>query len=109
MGEAARKKLARDARPEENIIPGSHGPVQPEVAEFLRKALDTFKRHLPGFDFTLFVMERPEHAGTRAPRFNYGSTVERPDMVALLKAFIAQNEDMAAIDKAMSGEAKGNG
>mgnify|MGYP001806246138 CR=1 FL=1 len=109
MGEAARKKLARDASSEENLIPGTHRPAQPEAAEFMRRTLDVFRRSLPGYDFALFVIEKPEHAEARDPRFNYASTIERPDMIALLKAFIAQNEDMAAIDKAMSGEAQGNG
>lgn len=110
MGESARKKLARDASNEENIVPGTHRPAQPEAAEFMRRTLDVFRLTMPGYDFALFLIEKPEHAPAGVdPRFNYASTIERSDMVALLKAFIAQNAEMEAIDKAMSGEAQGNG
>ena len=37
----------------------------------------------------------------RAPRFNYMSTEDRRDMVAVLEAFIARNSEAEAIDRAI--------
>jgi len=52
---------------------------------------------MPGWDFTLFAFEPPAEAKAagRLPRFNYGSTVERADMLAVLDAFILKNKDPA--------------
>lgn len=103
MGEEKRRKLAREASPEENAIPGSHGPVQAEVVGIMEATLDALRAHLPGWQFTLFAFE------PNGSRYNYMSTADRPDMVAVLKAFVARNSEMEAIDKAMAAEAKGNG
>lgn len=103
MGEEKRRKLARDAGNDENCIPGSHGPVQAEVVGIMEATLDALWAHLPGWQFTLFSFE------PNGSRYNYMSTADRPDMVAVLKAFVARNSEMEAIDKAMAGEAKGRG
>ncbi len=111
MGEQKRRKLARDASHDENAIPGTHGPVQEEASRLMVGMLNTFRECLPGWNFALFVIEPEERARAegRTPRFNYGSTVDRPDMVAILKAWLVRQEEMEAIDKAMTGEAMGNG
>lgn len=111
MGEEKRRKLARDAKPDENAIPGSHGPIQDEAARLMRGMLDTFRECLPGWNFALFVIEPEERARAegRTARFNYGSTVQRADMVAILEGFLARQKEMETIDKAMAGEAKGHG
>ena len=111
MGEEKRRKLARHASPEENAIPGSHGPAQDEAQRLMRALLDTFRESLPGWNFALFMIE-PEaraQAEGRMPRFNYGATVARPDMIAILKAWLTRQAEMEAIDKAMAEEAKGRG
>lgn len=109
MGEERRRKLARDASPEENAIPGSHGPAQDEAQRLMCALLDAFQESLPGWNFALFMIEPEERARAegRLPRFNYGSTVARPDMIAILNAWLARQTEMEAIDKAMSGEAEG--
>lgn len=89
MNRHERRKLARDATPEE-IFPGRHGPIQTEVREQMNQLAKFLQSELPGYDITLFVAER--EADGRFPRFNYISTADRRDMIAVLKAFIAKNE-----------------
>ncbi|GLK72581.1 hypothetical protein KHC23_07665 [Ancylobacter dichloromethanicus] len=108
MGDAKRRKLSRDARPEE-IFPGGHGPVQTRCVEVMKLTLDALREALPGYDFTLFAAEREELAGAgREPRFNYMSTAERADMVAVLAAFVLKNRDMLAVDEAMARKPEGS-
>ncbi|WBU27526.1 hypothetical protein OOZ54_12560 [Rhodopseudomonas palustris] len=56
---------------------------------------------MPGWDFTIFMFEPPAAAAAanRLPAFNYGSTVQRADMLAVLKAFIMKNEDPAEYER----------
>lgn len=105
MGEEKRRKLARDASNDENCIPGSHGPVQTGVVGIMEAVLDVLREQLPGWQFTLFAFE----PSSRGSRYNYMSTADRRDMVAVLKAFVARNSEMQAIDEAMTEEAKGHG
>lgn len=93
----AEAKRSRDATPEE-IFPGGHEPVRGlenvgkgDVMTNLLKALQEL---MPGWEFTLFMFEPPKQAAAagRLPAFNYGSTVDRADMLAVLKAFIMKNE-----------------
>jgi hypothetical protein len=92
------KNLSRDARPEE-IFPGQHGPVRGlegvGKGDVMTNLLTALQKLMPGWQFTLFMFEPPEQAAkaNRLPAFNYGSTVDRPDMLAVLKAFILKNED----------------
>lgn len=111
MGEAKRRKFARDAGDAENAIPGSHGPVQPSVVDLMTAVLDFCRAQCPNYTFTLFAAEPVETADAekRLPRFNYMSTADRRDMVAVLKAFVARNSEGEAIDAAMKGEAQGHG
>ncbi len=88
-----RRKLARDATPDE-IFPGPHGPLQANIADVLPRVMDELRRVFSGYELTLFVAE-PTGIGSaeaRLPRFNYISTAARPDMLAVLKAFVAKNE-----------------
>lgn len=101
MGESRRRKLARDTTDPEEIFPAGHGPVQSETVAFMHTLLGAVREALPNFDVTIFLSEREVLDGTdRLPRFNYGSTADRPDMLAVLKAFVAKNEVAAsALDK----------
>jgi hypothetical protein len=85
--------LARDRTPDEIFPPHHpHGPVQPQAETLMRTLLDFARDKLPGYDITVFLSERQAPEGSnRLPRFNYGSTCDRADMVAVLQAFIAKN------------------
>lgn len=94
--EAATRKSARDATPDE-IFPAAHGPVQSGIVDDMTAAVDALREHLgPNFDVTLFVAERlPPADEDRLPRFNYMSTACREDMLAVLDAFVLKNRDAA--------------
>lgn len=97
MNRHERRKLSRDASPEE-IFPGRHGPVQASVADQLRSVIHALEEGFPGYNITLFIAERD--AEGRMPRFNYASTGAREDMIAVLKAFILKNEaEGATVEK----------
>lgn len=90
-------KRSRDAKPHE-IFPDGHGPTNlPGRGDVMTNVLKTLRELMPGWDFTLFAFEPPAQAKAagRLPRFNYGSTVERADMLAVLNAFILKNSDPA--------------
>lgn len=87
------KKFAADATDDE-IFPGSHGPVQPQVQPLMQVALEELGALLPGYDFTLFAAQKPAEGGP-FPRFNYMSTASRDDMFAVLRAFLAKNSGIA--------------
>lgn len=94
-------KLSRNARPDE-IFPGQHGPANlPGKGDVITNLLSALRELMPGWDFTLFAFEPPSQAARdgRLPRFNYGSTVERADMIAVLKAFILKNENPAEYER----------
>ena len=95
-----RQKLSRHATKDE-IFPGRHGPVQPQVVDQMMRVMDALQEGFPGYNITLFIAERDVPEGEdRLPRFNYASTGEREDMLAVLEAFIAKNrEEGAAVDK----------
>ena len=54
-------------------------------------ALNALREGLPGYDFALFMFEKKPAAGRELPRFNYGSTCDRADMVNVLNAFVQKN------------------
>lgn len=85
-------KASRDATTEE-IFPGAHGPLQDTAGDIMRALALHVAKVWPGHDLAFFVFEPAAVAIAqgRAPRFNYASTVSRPDMVAVLKAFIEKN------------------
>lgn len=88
-------KLSRDAPPGE-ILQSDHGPANlPGKGDVMTNILNSLRELMPGWEFTLFAFEPPSKAAEagRLPRFNYGSTVERPDMLAVLDAFILKNKD----------------
>lgn len=111
MGEQKRRKFAAEASDDENAVPGTHGPIQDEARRLMVALLDTVRESLPGWNFALFMFEPEERARAdgRLPRLNYGASVKRADMAAYLRAWLARQDEMEAIDKAMSGEAEGNG
>lgn len=97
MNRHERRKLSRDARPEE-IFGGRHGPIQTEIRDQMNAVAAALQQGFPGYDITLFVAER--EADGRLPRFNYISTADRRDMLAVLKAFVLKNDaEAAALDK----------
>lgn len=88
-------KHARYARPDE-ILQGSHGPVNlPGKGDVMTNLLGALCKLMPGWEFTLFAFEPPDRAKAagRLPRLNYGSTVERAYMLAVIEAFILKNKD----------------
>lgn len=100
MNRQQRRKLSRNATNEE-IFPDKHGPVQSEVAENMTNTLRALKAVFgDGYEITLFIAERNATGGRDAPRFNYGSTADRRDMFAVLRAFLAKNEALSStLDK----------
>ncbi|NEV75528.1 hypothetical protein DYI24_00330 [Rhodopseudomonas sp. BR0C11] len=98
------EKLARDARPED-ILPGSFAPVRGLETlgkrDVMTELLNSLQKIMPGWQFTLFMFEPPEAAAAenRLPAMNYGSTVDRADMLAVMKAFIMKNEDPAEYER----------
>lgn len=93
-----REKLSRNATAEE-IFPSSepHKPIQMEAGKLMAELLRSCRKAFPNYHITLFVAEKEVLDGTdRLPRFNYASTGERADMVAVLKAFIGKQEAEAA-------------
>ena len=101
MNRHERRKLARHATTKDEIFPGRHGPMQPEIADVMVRVMDALKEGFPNHDITLFISERDVPEGEdRLPRFNYASTGEREDMLAVLEAFVAKHrEEGAALDK----------
>lgn len=81
MGEANRKR-ARDASDAENSIPGSHAPASPRSAHIMGSVMKALKDVYPDCNFAMFVFEPPA-PGAEA-RYNYASTADRADMVAVI-------------------------
>jgi hypothetical protein len=111
MGESKRRKLSRDATPEE-IFPERHQAVPEGEREKMAAIIETVQEFIgPRFGVTLFINERMSDAEIvregRAPRFNYMSTEDRPDMVAVLRAFVARNSEATAIDRAIDAPPAG--
>jgi len=85
------RKRSRDATPDEIFPPGHpHSGVQPGIHDALNRMMNVLRDAFPGYGVTLFLNERGNPEG-RLPRFNYASTEDREDMVAVLEAFIAKN------------------
>ena len=96
-----RAKLSRNATRAE-ILPGTHGPIQSMLVDTMKDVVNMLRHHVgKNFDITLFVAERvPADGSDRLPRFNYISTADRRDMIAVLDAFAArQKEQAATLDK----------
>ncbi len=106
MGEAKRK-LARNASDEENSIPGSHGPASEKSQHIMVAIMQTLKEVYPECDCSIFVFEKAPAGSDRNDRYNYASTVERADMNAVLRAFLARQDEMERIDEAISKRASG--
>lgn len=90
-------KSARSTR-RDKILQGAHGPANlPGAGDVMTNLLSALRELVPGWEFALFAIEPPDRAKAdgRLPRFNYGSTVERADMLAVLEAFILKNKDPA--------------
>ncbi|MGY3393406.1 hypothetical protein ACVWW6_005997 [Bradyrhizobium sp. USDA 3311] len=97
----AQRKLSRDARPEE-IFPERHGPVQLGLREMMPGIVRIVERQLgPNYHVTLFIGEKDAPPGEdRLPRFNYCSSANREDMIAVLEAFILkQRVEGAKLDR----------
>ena len=95
----ATRKRSRDATDDEIFGEGigNHGPLQPDAAAGMRAVMDKVVPLIPGYDVALFLIEKPERAVGRLPRFNYAATVDRADMIAVLRAFIAKQEAGGAV------------
>jgi|SRR5579871_6618380 len=85
------EKLSRNATPDE-ILPGTHRP--PFAKDHMSAVLDALKEGLPGYEFAVFMFEKTAAPGQELPRFNYGSTCDRADMVNVLNAFVKKNEHL---------------
>jgi len=74
----------------------------------MRQLVKDAQKMWPGSELTVFVFEPPKTAKEqgRLPRFNYASTVERADMLAVLEAFIDKQKNpdsqQKAVDKFMA-------
>lgn len=93
-----REKLSRNATADEIFPKGQHGPTNlPGAGNSMTNILGALRELMPGWEFTLFAFEPPAEGKkhNRLPRFNYGSTVDRPDMVAVLEAFLLKQKDPA--------------
>lgn len=99
MNRHERRKLARNATPDENAVPGSHGPVQAQAGVIMKTIFETLRTVYPGYEMTVFVFEpaRLARKEGRAPRFNYASTVNRDDMIAVLEGFIKQSRETGEV------------
>jgi hypothetical protein len=107
MGEAKRK-LARDAGDDLNAIPGTHGPASAKSQHIMVAIMQTVKEVYPDCDCSIFVFEKAPAGSDRNDRYNYASTVDRADMNAVLRAFLARQDEMARIDGAISKLAEGS-
>lgn len=76
------KKDARDATDDENLMPGTHADASPKAQHIMRAMIEVCQQAFPGTHVMVCVME-PD-----SERFNYASNVQRPDMLALLKAML---------------------
>lgn len=85
----AAKRMSRDATPDE-IFPGGAKPIPVKTADVMTAVMEKLEEFFPGFHITMFLAEKEPSEGRELPRFNYMSTAERPDMIAVLKAFIAK-------------------
>jgi hypothetical protein len=104
MNRHQRRKLSRHAKPEE-ILPGGHGPIVNEIRDRMIAVMDVLRKGFPGCDITLFISERNAPAGeNRDPRFNYISTADRRDMLAVLEAFVAKHRAEGAKLDAIADE-----
>lgn len=84
-------KLSRNATADE-IFPGKHKPVNGGADVLLETILRTLKAgYGDDYLFTVFVDERRPRPGQTEKRFNYASTADRADMIAVMKAFIARH------------------
>jgi hypothetical protein len=88
------KKLSRNATDDE-IFPGRHGPVQATVVDQMTAVMSVLHKAFPDFHLTLFLAEKEGRDGAPS-RFNYMSTAERADMLAVLRAFVAKNQAQGA-------------
>ena len=77
-----KRKFAADATDDENLVPGTFADPSPQAQHIMRALIEVTQETFPGTHVTVIVME-PEQE-----RFNYASNVQRPDMVAMLKALL---------------------
>lgn len=91
-------KLSRDATPDEIMPPGErHAPIVPEAREQMLGVMQALKQTFgERYDITLFIAERQPQGGRDLPRFNYASTADRADMVAVLEAFVQRQKEQGA-------------
>lgn len=101
MGKAKRRKRSRDATPDEIFHPeDKHHPIPMNLHDKMNAVADGLNDIFPGCIVTLFVSEIEASEGRALPTFNYISTGDRADMLAVLEAFIAKNRaEGATVDK----------
>lgn len=107
MGEAKRKNAAQGTD-DENSVPGTHGPASEQSTHIMRAVMDVLRQNYPGCQFTMFVFEPPAPGTKYNGRYNYASTVDREDMLAVMRSFIARADEMAAIDEAIRRPSEGS-
>ena len=107
MGEAKRKNAA-EASDDENSIPRTHGPASAQSTHIMRAVMDVLRETYPGCQFTMFVFEPPAPGTEYNGRYNYASTVDREDMLAVLRSFIARADETAAINEATRRPSEGS-
>jgi hypothetical protein len=94
-------KLSRNATAEEIFPPNEpHAPIQTGIDEPMRKIVTDIQHHMgPNYTVTLFIAQVKNPTG-QLPRFNYASTAEREDMLAVLDAFVQRyRKDAPVLDK----------
>ena len=81
--------------PESRSVP-AHGQVPDKeiIRDMVVSCCDAFPNHA----VTVLVSERPS-SNNPSPRFYYASTADRADLVPMLKAFVANEEENAALSK----------
>lgn len=94
MNRKERRKLSRHATTAE-IFPEGHKPIPSETQRVMISVMHILKDAFPGFEITMFLAEKKVQPGQSAPRFNYMSTADRRDMIAVLRAFIEKHEAVA--------------
>lgn len=84
-------KLSRNATGDE-IFPGKHKPLNKGADVLLETIMRALKAgYGDDYLFTVFVDERHPRPGMKEKRFNYASTADRRDMIAVMKAFIERH------------------
>lgn len=100
---ASQRKLSRDAAPGE-ILGKTDMPIRVDAKQVMASILKVCQEQFPGYDVTLFLAAKEAAPGEEFPRFNYGSTASREDMIAVLMAFIDKQAKLAGLNVEIADE-----